>query len=91
MRPESADYVTSFRRRVVLEAVMAAQGATWLRRAQQWEWVRTRPGDYPGEATAAELKARDDKAAAIARAYRAKAEVSTAVDSSSWSDGDLDV
>jgi len=61
------------RRRVVQEALNDALACTWRRRADLLEWARPRPGEYAGQATAAELAARDRRLAAQAQACRNKA------------------
>lgn len=68
-------YHQSFRRRVVQDAIADAMATQWRRRAATFEWARPRPGDWPGRATAADLKAQDARLAAIAAACRARAAV----------------
>jgi len=63
------------RRRVVQDALNDALACTWRRRADLFEWARPRPGEYAGQATAAELAARDRRLAAQAQAARNKAEL----------------
>jgi hypothetical protein len=61
------------RRRVVQDALNDALACTMRRRAELFEWARPRPGEYAGQATPAELAARDRLLAAQAKACRNKA------------------
>jgi len=61
------------RRRAVQESVSNALACTWRRKADLLEWARPRPGEYAGQATAAELAERDQLLAAQAKACRNKA------------------
>ena len=71
----SAERVTRFRRRVLVDALADGLADTWERRAAMFEWARPRPGDNPGRATAADLDAADRRCAAIAEACRHRAEL----------------
>ena len=59
--------------RAVQEALSSALACTWSRRAAMFEWARPKPGDWNGNATPAELAARDRRLAAQAQACRNKA------------------
>jgi hypothetical protein len=67
------DVAEPVRRRVVQEALSDALAYTWRRKAELYEWARARPGDFHGNATAAELAERDRLLAAQALACRNKA------------------
>ena len=60
-------------RRFVHDALNDALACTMRRRAELFEWARPRPGEYAGQATPAELAARDRLLAAQAKACRNKA------------------
>lgn len=62
-------------RRVVEEALLSALPASWLRRAAAFEAARPRPGDFNGQAGAADLAARDRRCAEAAQACRERAEL----------------
>jgi hypothetical protein len=62
-------------RRLVQDSLNEAAACTWWRRAEVLEWARPRPGDFRGNATPAELAARDRRLAAQAQACRNKAEL----------------
>ena len=67
------DTAEPIRRRVVQDALNDALACTMRRRAELFEWARPRPGEYAGQATTAELAARDRLLAAQAKACRNKA------------------
>lgn len=67
------DTAEPIRRRVVQEAMNDALACTWRNRAAAFTWAMSRPGDFTGNATPAELRVRDRKLAAQARACLAKA------------------
>jgi hypothetical protein len=67
------DTAEPIRRRVVQDAMNDALACTWRRRAELFEWARPRPGDFNGNATAAEMAERDRLLAAQAKACRNKA------------------
>lgn len=73
------DYSEQMRRRSVAEAIIGAMPATWLRRAEAFEWARPRPGEYTGQATAEEIAARDRRCRAAAVACRRHAAALKAV------------
>lgn len=66
-------WVDHFRRRVLQDAYAEASAAYWRRRAQQFEAARPRVGDFPGQATAADLADQDARLAASAAACRHRA------------------
>ena len=68
--------VAHFQARVCREASAEAEAATWERRAAMLEWARPRPGDWHGQATGEELRARYDRLTAEAQACRNRAIVS---------------
>lgn len=53
----------SYARRMLQELLTEALPFTWLRRAEAFESARSRPGDFHGRATAAEISARDSQLA----------------------------
>lgn len=59
--------------RSILDQLGQATGAHWRRRAAALEWARPRPGDYRGQATAADIEARDQRLADAAAACRQRA------------------
>jgi len=67
------DIAEPIRRRVVQDAMNDALACTWRRRAELFEWARPRPGDFNGNAGAAEMAERDRLLAAQAKACRNKA------------------
>lgn len=67
-----------FRARVVQDALTEATASYWERRAAAFQDARPRPGDYTGNATAADLADADRRCAEVARACRAKSTVTTA-------------
>ncbi len=70
------DAVEHFQARVCREAIREAEAATWERRAAMLEWARPRPGDWHGQATREELRARYDRLTEQAQACRNRARVS---------------
>lgn len=62
-----------FSTRVLRDAMNEATAVYWLRRAEQFEAARPRPGDYFGQATRDDVRAQDERCAAMARACRARA------------------
>jgi len=58
---------------VIRDTLNRAQAATWLRRADDWEWAAPRPDDYTGRATPATLADRAHRCRAKAAACRAHA------------------
>lgn len=63
------------RRRVVQDALQQATGAFWKRRAEAFEAAVSRPGDFLGRATPAQVAERDARIRATAIACRAKADL----------------
>lgn len=61
--------------RMIEDAMSAAAPHVWLRRAEQLEDARPRPGDFQGRATAADLAERDQRLAGSAEVCRLKADV----------------
>lgn len=77
-RPSAAslrEHVENFRRRVLQDALLEAEAAYWLRRAEAFEAARPRPGEYVGQATPLELAARDDRLVTTALACRRRAQL----------------
>ena len=64
----------------LLEVFLAAERQWWLKRADEFLAARPTPGDFTGEATRAELSAQWRRLTEIARACRARAEVSPVED-----------
>lgn len=79
-----------FGSRVVQEAFMTGRQSFWRRRAREFEAAMSRPGDYRGEATAADVAAMDARLAAVARACRARAELAPLLDEDNDADLVLD-
>lgn len=73
---EIVEHVDHFRRRVLADALQEATAAYWERRAEVFEAARPRRGDYFGNATRDDLRAQDERLAAMARACRSRAAVS---------------
>lgn len=69
------DYLTRFAERAVLDALSEATATYWQRRAETFEWARPRPDDYAGQASEADLAARDQRLAEAAQACRRRARV----------------
>lgn len=74
------DHVDHFQQRVIREAIRDAERGQNLRRAAEWEAAAPRPGDYTGQATREQLEEAYRRCRGIAAAYRARAEVSIAMD-----------
>ena len=70
------DHLDHFQRRVIQDALADASSAYWTRRAEVWEWVRGRPGDYHGRSTPEDRAARDRRCDEAAQACLARAAVS---------------
>ena len=68
-------YLEDFARRVIQDALAEATAAYWMRRADQLENARPRPGEFHGNASAEELNARDERLAALAENCRHHAEL----------------
>ena len=67
------EQLDALQHRVVAEAVLSGEAATWERRAAMLDWARPRVGDFHGGATREELRARYDRLTEQARACRARA------------------
>lgn len=72
-----SEYLDDFARRVLQDAMTEATAAYWLRRAAELEAARPRPGDFNGNATEAELAARDRRLANDAEGCRQRARLLT--------------
>ena len=70
------EHVQHFRLRVIREGILDAQAAQWLRRAEDLEAARPKAGDWHGNATREELRARYDRLTEEAQACRNRARVS---------------
>jgi len=70
------EQLDALQHRVVAEAVLSAGAKTWTRRAEMLEWARPRAGDWHGNATREELRARYDRLTEDAQACRNRARVS---------------
>jgi hypothetical protein len=64
-----------FRARLLQDALTEALAATWLRRAELFEWAAPRPGDYVGGATPQQLAEAATRCGATARVCRWHAEL----------------
>jgi hypothetical protein len=62
-------------RRIAQDALGEAVACTWTRRAELLTWAMSRPGDFTGNATPAEIAERDRKLAAQAEACRHASEL----------------
>lgn len=60
--------------RLLQDALLDGDVHYWERRAEDFEWARPRPGEWPGQATEAEQAERDRRLAETAQACRNKAE-----------------
>lgn len=70
------EYVEHFQKRVVQDALAEATAAYWHRRANQFEAVLPRPGDFTGDATPEQLEARHRRITECVQACRHRAAVS---------------
>jgi hypothetical protein len=70
------DHIDQVGRRVIREAILSAEAAHWIRRADTLEWARPRAGDWHGGATREELRSRYDRLTEEAQACRNRARVS---------------
>ena len=68
-----ADYVEHFRQRVLQDALTEGTAAYWEHRAEEWEAVRPRRGDFNGNATPRQLAEQYQRCTEIAAACRARA------------------
>ncbi|GAB6983519.1 hypothetical protein [Nocardioides pyridinolyticus] len=73
---ELAAFIDHFRQRVLQDALTEATATYWLRRAEQFEAAKPRPGDFHGLLTPAELSAKWSELDSIARACRVRASAS---------------
>lgn len=69
-----------FQHRVLQDALNEATATYWLKRAEDFERARPRPGEFRGQARAEDLAEADARCAAIAQACRERAEVSLFAD-----------
>ncbi|GAA1543518.1 hypothetical protein [Nocardioides humi] len=67
-------------RRALQEALAAGLRSTWLRRAEEFERARPRPGDYVGRSTPEERAARDRRLARMAEMCRHRASLASPVE-----------
>jgi hypothetical protein len=70
------EQIDHFQARVCREAILSAEAAHFVRRAEMLEWARPRFGDWHGGATSEELRARYDRLTEEAQACRNRARVS---------------
>ena len=77
MTVDRDDYIESFTKRVVQDALKEATAAYWRRRAAVFRDARPRTGDYNGRATARDLRDRKRRLTAIADACEGRAYFST--------------
>lgn len=67
------DHLAQFSLRLIRDAMNEATALYWLRRAEQFEWARPRPGDYPGRSTLRDINAADQRCRLAAEACRRQA------------------
>lgn len=65
---------------VIAEAMQSATARYWLRRAQEFEAARPRPGDFHGQSTIEDRRRRWRELTEIANACRARAYVAQKYD-----------
>jgi hypothetical protein len=70
------EQIDHFQARVCREAILSAEAAHFVRRAETLEWARPRAGDWHGRATREDLRARYDRLTEEAQACRNRARVS---------------
>jgi hypothetical protein len=70
---EVVEGLTQLQRRMVAEAVLSAEAATWERRAATLEAARPRPGEFLGGATSEDLSRRWRELTEMAVACRSHA------------------
>lgn len=75
MLKDAVEHLSHFQRRVLVDAMLDGWEATWERAARRYEAARPRPGDFHGNATPEELRARWRELTEIAAACRARAQV----------------
>ncbi|WP_344004811.1 hypothetical protein [Nocardioides lentus] len=76
--PDAAEvdaYVAHFQARVVQDAMREATASYWRRRAQTFRDARARPGDFLGDSTIEQRRARWCRLTEIAKACEARAQV----------------
>ncbi len=72
------EQVVAFQRRILQDALAHATAEYWLKRAEQYEWARPRPGDFvPTHVTRADRQRRWDLLTAKAQACRHRATLAT--------------
>lgn len=69
------EHIDHFQHRVIQDALADATPAYWLRRAETFEWAKSKPGDYHGLSTPADRAERDRRLQVTADACRARARV----------------
>ena len=72
----AVEYLVHFQKRVVQDAFAEAESSYWTTRADQFEQAMPQPGDFAGNATAAELEEGRVRLASIVAACRQRAVVS---------------
>ena len=70
-----AEFIEHHRVRVLQDALAEATAAYWLRRAEQLERAKPRPGEFHGQMTRAELRAKWRELDEIVRACRNRATI----------------
>ena len=69
------EHVDNFRRRTLVDALQEAESSYWITRSAAFLAARSKPGEFTGKASRADLAARDVRLEAVARACRARAEL----------------
>ena len=67
------EHVDRFAHEVLADALRAAEGRHWRRRAATYEAAKPRAGDYTGQATPEQINAQRDRLEAKAQACRDRA------------------
>jgi hypothetical protein len=67
------DFATAYAGRLLMDAWIDASAKQWRRRAEQFDAVATRPGDYLGRSTPEQRRERVERCAAAAQACRNRA------------------
>jgi hypothetical protein len=69
------DFATAYAGRLLMDAWIDASAKQWRRRADQFDDVATRPGDFLGRSTPEQRRERAERCAAAAQACRNRAQL----------------
>lgn len=73
LRMDDNGVLRRFQLRVLQDALNEGSAVYWLRRAAQFDAARSRPADFRGQASEADVAAADSRLSALAASCRARA------------------